>query len=168
MSSHSVPPPGQHLGYQSPQPPPRKSRAGLIILAILGGLLVLCCGGFGVFTLASGDSSDSSNTTGVSTSPTPPPREKDGAAKAKIAECLNVYSLPAPTPTATTSASPSSQVVTATERVPCRPGSYEVLKRFGGTTDGAVCGDVTGATSQYVSDDPIGKSDDFVLCLKKR
>jgi hypothetical protein len=168
MSSHYVPPPGQHLGYQSPQPPPRKSRAGVIILAIVGGLLVLCCGGFSVYTLVGGDSSDPVSGPSTSSSPTPPPREKDGAAKAKVAECLNVYSLPAPTPTATTPASPSSQVVTATERIPCRPGSYEVLKRIGGTVDGAVCGGVPGATSQYVSDDPIGKSDDFVLCLKKR
>ena len=167
MSSHYVPPPGSNLGYQSPQPPPRKSRTGLIIGVVLGGALLLCCGGFSVYALVA-DESDSVSTPSVSTSPTPAPREKDGAAKAKIAECLNVYSLPAPTPTATPPASPSSQVVTATERVPCGPGNYEVLKRVEDTADGAVCAGVTGATSQYVSDDPIGKSDDFVLCLKKR
>jgi hypothetical protein len=165
-----VPPSGQPMGYpMQPPPPKKKSKAGLLIAAILGVMLFLCCGGFSVWALATADEreKESGGVAEPSTSPTPS-REKDGASKAKIGQCINVYSLPAPTPTATPTTE-TSQVVTATERVPCgTPGGYQVLKRFDATTSGEVCSSVTGATSQYVADQSLSTSEDFVLCLKKQ
>jgi hypothetical protein len=162
-----VPPAGPPVGYPVQPPPRKKSKVGLI-LALIFIPLFLCCGGFSIFALLTADDRDSDGGStarpGVSQTPL---REKDGASKAKIGECINVYSLPAPTPTATP-ATPTSQTVTATERIPCAPGTYQVLKRIDATTDGNACSAVPTATSQYVADRPLSKSDDFVLCLKKQ
>lgn len=167
-----VPPPGPPMGYPVQPPPPKKKSKVGIIAALIGVMLFLCCGGFSAWALATADDRENETSgaaapaTAATTSPTPS-REKDGASKAKIGECINVYSLPAPSPTATP-ATETSQVVTASERVPCAPGGYQVLKRFDATTNGAVCSSVTGATSQYVADQSLSTSEDFVLCLKKQ
>ncbi len=166
------------MSYQPPPaypmqpPPPKKKSPLLLIFGILGVSLLLCCGGFSAWALATADdraNTDDSATAEPTSSPSPakPKRETDGADKAKVGDCINIYSLPAPSPTATPS-EPTSQTVSASERVPCAPGGYEVLKRIDATTADAACAAVTGTTSQYVSDQPLSQSDDFVLCLKKR
>lgn len=166
------------MSYQPPpaypmQPPPKKKSPLLLIFGILGISLLLCCGGFSAWALATADDR-ATNDGGTATvdptsspSPAKPKRETDGADKAKVGDCINIYSLPAPSPTATPS-EPTSQTVSASERVACAPGGYEVLKRIDATTADAACDAVTGTTSQYVSDQPLSQSDDFVLCLKKR
>ncbi|MFC4149295.1 hypothetical protein ACFO0M_23855 [Micromonospora mangrovi] len=53
-------------------------------------------------------------------------------------------------------------------KVKCGPGTYQVLLRIPGTTDGDRCKKAAPtATANYVSDNPLD-SLDFVLCLKKR
>ncbi|WP_308194967.1 hypothetical protein [Micromonospora sp. R77] len=53
-------------------------------------------------------------------------------------------------------------------KVKCGPGTYQVLLRIPGTTDGDKCKKAAPtATANYVSDNPLD-SLDFVLCLKKR
>ncbi|MGH3663271.1 MAG: DUF4352 domain-containing protein [Micromonosporaceae bacterium] len=61
-SQPQQPPPPQPPNWQTPlgpQQPPKKRRVGLIIGAVIGGLIVLCCGGAGIVAMVSGaDSTD--------------------------------------------------------------------------------------------------------------
>jgi hypothetical protein len=170
--------PGQP-GFPQPAQPPKRNRTVLIVLAIVVPLVLLCCGGFAAFAFLSDDDAP----TGAAPSPTSgtpaaaattaapegPTREEDGAERAKVGECIDIYSIPAPSPTATPlpGETPPSEAVTATERVRCAAGTYEVLRRIDDTVDVAACANVRNADTTYSHDHSLD-SLDFVLCLRER
>jgi len=164
------PPPYQPV----PPPPPRKRRRALVITLLIVVPLLLCCGGVAVFAFVRDDdgttAAEAPSSEATSTSAAPKPkRESDGAGKAEVGECINLYTVPAPSPTASLQPGedPPDEEVTASERVRCAKGTHQVLKRFDETVDREVCQDVRGTDSAYYQDGS-GRSDDFVLCLKKR
>jgi hypothetical protein len=161
---------GQQPGYGAetwgpPAAPVKKSRSGLVI-ALVVVLAVLVCGGgaTGVYLLTRDTGRSSAGGTGTGTptaapsstaneQPTPSPTAGDNdAINAQVGDCL---------------VNDGSNDTPQMRKVPCAKDTYEVLKRFPGTTDKNKCDGVPGYTHNYFYDSPVD-ANDFVLCLKQR
>jgi hypothetical protein len=145
--------PGQPFPAGPPQPPKKRSKAPLII-GIVVGVLVLCCGG-GALALALSGNDDKTSAAG-SGSPSPSASSTgategdvtgDDLDQFKTGDCMTIEN--------------GTNEVTAAK---CTvPGAYKVLLRKDYTVDDAACDD-TDATDTLTSDQD-GISHDLILCI---
>ncbi|TWH67426.1 hypothetical protein JD77_02401 [Micromonospora olivasterospora] len=177
----AVPPPGQPApaGPWGPPPPPgygpgpvappakrNGRRVGLIIALVVLLLLCPCLGlaGWGIYRAA--DVADSSAPP-ASTSPVPVEPSDEPTAAPTTAK-------PSPSEDDDDFAKGDCVVNDGTDddaelrKVPCGPGTYEILLRIPATSDGDRCETLAPkSTANYVHDNSVDFLD-YVLCLKKR
>ncbi|MFC0004247.1 LppU/SCO3897 family protein [Micromonospora siamensis] len=152
-------------GY--PAPPARRSgrKIALIVGAVLVALLCPCLVLAGWLILPSGDDDRSSSapSTAVPADPTEEPAEEP------TEEPTEEPSAPGATDFAKGDCVVNDGTSQAAElrKVPCGPGTFEVLLRIPGTAEGDRCARLAPeATANYVSDGPLAEQD-FVLCLRR-
>ncbi|GIH16801.1 LppU/SCO3897 family protein [Rugosimonospora africana] len=170
MSTYGSPQDGGQNPYHNPGPPgyppmatppmaapPEKRNRKPLIIGIVIGVLVLCCGGGTVAALvnksdtssqAGGTSADSSPSQGDAAKPSPTDETIHGDLdKLNKGDCLVYY---------------GSLVVKAS----CdTKGALKVLLKVKGTTSEDACAD-TDYTETLYEDDPLVNSEDFVLCVE--
>jgi hypothetical protein len=152
--------PGAPL-WGTPAPPPRKRRIGLIIGLAVAFVALLCAGAGTAAYLAVNKARTQHGAASTSTTAPPPPTattdspsptQANDALAAQVGDCLTNDG---------TDADPQLRKVT------CAKGTFEVIKRIPGITDGTKCEGLPGYSYNYVYDSS-DDTEDFVLCLKQR
>ncbi|MDG4763100.1 hypothetical protein O7632_03085 [Solwaraspora sp. WMMD406] len=166
--------------------PPKRGGFSTTLVAVVIGLAVLLCGGgaTGVYLMTRPDQQQTELDQTLPTTDTQVVPTVDPPAPTETPDVDQTTPAPTPTPTSSNDArfvsegqcvrneAPSEDetpVLTITE---CDDGTYEVLARFDGVTDGeedakTKCADVEGYTNWYFFNSQLDALD-FVLCLRQR
>lgn len=158
--------PGYGAGWS---PPPQKKGSGPLIAAIVVLAVLLCGGGISAVYFVARDNktdkpgarSSTSASAGPSQSesesPSPEPSETEeddrDLASITIGDCL---------------VNEGTDSDADMRKVTCTSGTYEVLKRFDGTTDKTKCSAVSASTHTFTHTSNVDSSSSFVLCMKQR
>jgi len=162
------PPGGDMWGPPVAPPQPKKGGSGLLITVIVVLAVLLCGGGAAAIYLVSKNKADpvaggtptpaaSNKQTTPAADPTTPASNPttpggNGALNARKGDCLiNDGTGDAP----------------KMRKVPCAPGTFEVLKRIDGTSDTSKCADTPGYSHNYYYKSTVDALS-FVLCMKLR
>ncbi|MFY1635406.1 LppU/SCO3897 family protein [Solwaraspora sp. WMMB335] len=177
--------PGGEPGRQGGKGGGKGRRTSSALIAVLIGVAVLLCGGgaVGVYLMTRSESGDNGSEQALSTAE---PQVSSSQDPSTTASPSPEPEQPTPTPTPTSSndarfvqegqcvrnEAESADDPPALTIAECDSGTYEVLARFDGITDGeddakTKCADVEGYTNWYFFNSQLDALD-FVLCLRER